>query len=192
MNMLQKSKSAIILCVLSIFLCCTSEDSNQNFEIEKAIVSVKLTAKGQNYEAVNVEVLDIHLLVIDDKSAPNCWLSLNAVNRGVYNLLDLKEGFEANLVNGLKIPVGDIYEIKLVLGDNNSIAIDGETLPLVMNSVHQSGLEVRMEHHLNSNASYSILLDFDVEHSIEETYIENRIILKPVLGARLMASTEAL
>lgn len=185
MSMLHISRLTIILCVLTIIFNCSSEDSNQNFKFERATVDVKLSSTYSKYEAVNVEILDIHLLVIDDKSAPNCWLSLNAVNRGIYNLLDLKEGFEAQLVNNLKIPVGDIFELKLILGDSNSIVMDGKTLPLVMNSVHEHGLEVRLEHHLVSEANYSISLDFNIEQSIEESYIEDRIILKPVLSARL-------
>lgn len=185
MSMLRDSRLAIFLCILTIFLDCSSENSNQSFQIEKTTVAVKLSSTGSKYDAVNVEVLDIHLLVVDDKSAPNCWLSLNAVNRGVYNLLDLKDGLKAQLVSNLKIPVGNIYEIKLILGDKNSIVMDGKTLPLVMNSVHKKGLEIRMEHYLISKASYSISLNFNIEQSIEETYIENRIILKPVLDARL-------
>tara|TARA_R110001592_G_scaffold20142_5_gene82023 strand:+ start:1715 stop:2293 length:579 start_codon:yes stop_codon:yes gene_type:complete len=185
MRVLQKGRTAIFLSFLTIFLSCSSESINQDLELNKATVSVNLIGAQAEFDLVNIEVLDVQVKVIDDESVPNCWLSLNVNSKGIYNLLDLIDDSEANLVNSLKIPAGEIYEVKLVLGDNNTIVIDGKTLPLVMNSEHAKGLVVRTEKDLKSNTDYSFSINFDVKKSILKTNIKDRIILSPVLSVSL-------
>ncbi len=184
MNILRISRTTIFLSFLTIFLSCSTESINnnpENLQLNKTTVSVDLIGNQANYDAVNVEVLDVQMKVIDDESVANCWYSLNAKSNGVYNLLGLTENSAAKLVSDLKIPTGEIYEIKLVLGVNNTIVINGETLPLVMNSEQAKGLIIRLDKTLKANTTYSFALNFDVKQSIIETYIENRIILSPVL-----------
>lgn len=185
MSMLQKIRTSILLCFLTIFLSCSTENKNQNLELNKATVSVNLIGTQADFDLVNIEILDVQIKVIDDESISNCWLSLNANGKGIYNLLNLTEGSEAKLVNNLKIPAGEIYEVKLVLGDNNTIVIDGKTLPLVMNSEHAKGLIVRTENDLKINSNYSFSINFDVKKSILKTYIKDLIILSPVLSVNL-------
>lgn len=192
MNKLNLSKIVLILFVLVCFSNCSTENVNQDINIEKSNISVKLTNTLGNYDKVFVEVLDVHVLTIDDKTVSNCWLSLNAINTGIYNLPDLTDGDEALLVDDLQIPSGTIYEIKLVLGDNNSIVIDGNMFPLSMPSVHQQGLVIRNVNFLESDVNYELILEFDVDQSILRTDTPDYIILKPVIRSKLKALTESI
>tara|TARA_R110000868_G_scaffold410193_1_gene697554 strand:+ start:8585 stop:9169 length:585 start_codon:yes stop_codon:yes gene_type:complete len=188
MNILRISRTTIFLSFLTIFLSCSTESVNndtENLQLNKTTVFVDLIGNQADYDAVNVEVLDVQMKVIDDESVPNCWYSLNAKSNGIYNLLSLTENSSAKLVSDLKIPTGEIYEIKLVLGINNTIVLNGETLPLVMNSEQAKGLIIRLDKTLKADTTYSFLLNFDVKQSIIETYIENRIILSPVLNTSI-------
>ncbi len=182
MSKLNLFKIVFTLLFVAFFTNCSDENTFQ--DIEKANISVKLFDAPGDYEKVYVEIVDVLLLIIDDKTAPNCWLSLNA-KTGVYDLLDLTGGVEALLVDNIKIPTGIIYEIYLVLGDNNSIVIKGETLPLFTPSAHQKGLQIRVDQLLEPNKDYAFLLDFDVEQSILKTTIPDYIILKPEIRSAL-------
>tara|TARA_R110001592_G_scaffold253287_6_gene516210 strand:+ start:781 stop:1362 length:582 start_codon:yes stop_codon:yes gene_type:complete len=193
--MLHICRTSVFLSFLTIFLSCSTDSLNfniQDIQLDKTTVSVDLVGNKANFDAVNIEVLDVQVKVIDDETIPDCWLSLNANSKGVYNLLDLTENSTAQLVSGLKIPAGEIYEIKLVLGSNNTIVINGETLPLVMNSEHAKGLVVRTIKTLEPGMDYSFSLNFDVKQSILETYIDNRVILRPVLNTSIEAKSNNL
>lgn len=178
MNKLNLTKVILLLFFVACFTNCSNESVNQ--EIERASITVKLFDAPGDFEKVYVEIVDVLLLTIDDKSAPNCWLSLNAKG-GVYNLLDLTGGVEALLVEDLKIPAGMIYELKLVLGENNSIVTNGKALPLFTPFSHQKGLEMRIDQNLKNNMSYTFLIDFDVEQSILKTSTPDYFILSPEL-----------
>ena len=182
MNKLNLSKIVLMLLFAAFFTSCSDENADLN--LERANISVKLFDAPGDYEKVYVEIVDVLLLVIDDKTVPNCWYSLNA-KAGVYDLLDLTGGVEALLVDDLNIPAGLIYEIRLVLGDNNSLVINGKTLPLFTPSVHQKGLEIRVEELLKPNMDYTFLIDFDVEQSILKTSTPDYFILRPELRSNI-------
>jgi len=185
MNTLNKYNLLLLFCIVVFIFGCGTENADQ--EIEKTSISVKLVDAPGDYDKVFVEVLDVQLKVVDDESVENSWLSLNAINKGVYNLLDLTGGVEALLVDNLKIPSGMIYEIRLVLGDNNSIVIDGQTFQLAMPSMYQKGLVIRDVKFLKPNLNYNFILDFDVDQSILKTDTPDYIILSPVIRSNLEA-----
>ena len=182
MNKLNLYRIILMLFLVALFTNCSVE--NSSLDNEKASISVKLFDAPGDYEKVYVEIEDVLLLVIDDKTVPNCWLSLNA-KAGIYDLLDLTGGVEALLVDNIEIPTGIVYEIYLVLGDNNTIVTNGKTLPLFTPFAHQSGLQIRVDQDLKPNLNYTFLLDFDVNQSILKTQTEDYIILKPKLRSNI-------
>ena len=192
MNKLSLYKFVLML-IFGVFLTnCSTENAGQDFDIERASISVRFMDTPGGHEKVFIEVLDVQLLVIDDKIIPNCWLSLNAIDAGSNNLLDLTGDVETLLVDNLKIPTGTIYEIRLVLGENNSILTNGETISLAMPSIYQEGLVIRDVNFLDANVDYELVLEFDTDQSILRTNTPNYIILKPVIRSKLEALTESI
>ncbi len=183
MKSLSPFKHIIVLCIILLLTNCSTD--NSNFNIETTNVSVKLKSTSGNYQEVFIEVIDVHVKIIDDESVPNCWLSLNAINKGIYNLPDITEDTDLLLVDKLNIPSGVIYEIKLVLGNNNSMVLDNVTFALHMPSVHQEGLINRIEQNLRANTNYEFVLDFEIDQSILITNTPNYIILRPSIKATL-------
>lgn len=170
---------------LLVFSCSESEN---NTNTESAKLSVKLVDEPGDYQNVFVEVTDVMIKYDgandEDESG---WESVGLINPGVYDLLELTGGVSLELVNNASIETGLIKQIRLVLGDDNSVVLEGETepRPLSTPSAQQSGLKVMINQNISAGYNYDFILDFDVNESIVMAGNSGNIILKPVLRANL-------
>jgi hypothetical protein len=78
--------------------------------------------------------------------------------------------------------VQTVFQIRLILGDNNSIIDDGETYDLEIPSAQSFGLKVQVHAELMPDLSYKIILNFDADNSIQDTG-NGKYKLKPVIKA---------
>lgn len=131
-------------------------------------------APADAYQEVNVEVLQVEI-----HSSGGGWEITDIVNPGIYNLLDYTNGLDTLIFND-SLPVGKVSQIRLILGDNNTIMVDSVVYPLATPSAQQSGLKLQIHKELEANTAYAIILDFDVAKSVVETG-NGEYILKPVL-----------
>ena len=171
--------SATAILLLFVFVACTKNDSNNNDG--KSRLQVFLTDDPGDYDAVNVDVQDVQINFTTDTSGG--WESLPGVAKGVYNLLDLVDNKDTLLVNA-EIPSGRIQQIRLVLGDNNTIVVDGEESRLETPSAQQSGLKLNINQDVDAGIVYKMILDFDASRSIVTTG-SGKYILKPVIRTSL-------
>lgn len=81
----------------------------------------------------------------------------------------------------LDLPSGKISQVRLKLGDQNSVKIDGETHELKTPSGQQSGLKLKIDATLTEGISYSVLLDFDAARSVVKAGNSGNFNLKPVI-----------
>ncbi|MBO3115408.1 DUF4382 domain-containing protein [Winogradskyella sp. DF17] len=175
--------------VVLISACDDSNNSALNTPIEEgASLSIKLVDNPGDYENVFVEVIDV-LIKYESDSADdnNGWLSIGIIEPGIYDLLELTGGVNLPLVENEIIETGIIQQIRLVLGDSNSIVLSGESeaRPLTTPSAQQSGLKVMVNEPILPGFDYNFILDFDVDESIVVAGNSGNIILKPVLRANL-------
>lgn len=183
-----KFKGLLFLFAFSIVLFhCATDDASQTVEGTSKL-SIKLVDDPGDYEHVYIEVVDVRVKVNNDSDDDN-WQSLDAINTGVYDLLELTGGINVLLADEYEIPSGNLNQIRLVLGDDNTIVIDGETHPLTTPSAQQSGLKIRVNETLEPNFEYVFWLDFDVDESIVIAGNSGNIILKPVIRASAEVST---
>jgi len=70
--------------------------------------------------------------------------------------------------------------MRLILGSNNSVVIDGKTYDLKTPSAQQSGLKFNIHATLTDGIEYRLWIDFDASRSIVSTGSGNYI-LKPVI-----------
>ena len=70
----------------------------------------------------------------------------------------------AELSSG-KAPLYD--QLRLVLGNNNNIVVDGETHPLTIPSGAQSGLKIKVHKKLNKTLE-DLVVDFDAGLSVHQ------------------------
>lgn len=162
--------------------CSTNEpaaDGQSRFQ-------VRLTDAPGDYEAVWIDVEDVLINRGDDTTGDGGWESLPGVQAGDYNLLDLVNGKDTILVDAV-IPSGRINQLRLVLGDDNWITVNGEDLPLTTPSAQQSGLKLNIHADVTPGIEYGLTLDFDVAKSIVKAGNSGKYILKPVIRTILDA-----
>ncbi len=174
-------KSFIALTLLLGVASCSDNDENSNTVSGTAQLSLRLVDAPGDYDAVYIDVQDVVVKYQgSDDEAP-----LGAINTGVYDLLELTGGVSVLLVDG-EIPAGDVSQIRLVLGEDNSIVVNGETFPLATPSAQQSGLKIQLNQTLEEDVFYEYILDFDVDKSIVVQGNGNYS-LKPTIKASLVA-----
>ena len=125
---------------------------------------------------------------VDDENDKSTWESIGNINAGVYNLLELTGGITAVLADN-EVPAGAITQIRLLLGENNTIVMEGSEYPLKTPSGQQSGLKLQVNETLEAGYSYDFLIDFDVDKSVVLAGASDNINLKPVLRVTTKATT---
>ncbi|MEN9909374.1 MAG: hypothetical protein RLZZ540_2523 [Bacteroidota bacterium] len=154
------SFSLIAFICLSLVGCNSNDDSEQTSRL-----SVRMTDAPGDYDAVNIDVQDVLIKSGTDNNDDEGWVSVGNVTPKVYNLLDLTGGVDVLLADEI-VPSGFLGQVRLVLGDDNTVVKDGVTYPLKTPSAQQSGLKLKINQTLVGGVAYEFLLDFDVEHSI--------------------------
>ena len=137
-------------------------------------LSIRLTDEPINAEEVNVDIQSI--IIKTNEGFDSVALETAA---GIYNLLDYQDGVDT-LIGNVIIDFENIKEIRLILGENNSIKVDGVLYPLIIPSGGQTGLKIKVNIDVTNSELVEILIDFDALKSIVKkgngTYH-----LKPVL-----------
>ena len=163
-----------------VFYACQKENSAS---ADKARLQVYLTDAPGNYEEVVIDVQDIKINYSSDTA--NGWKSLSSVRTGAYDVLKLVNDKDT-LLGDAELDAGKIEQIRLVLGDNNYVKVDGQIIPLQTPSAQQSGLKLNIHQEVNAGVTYKLLLDFDAARSIVKTG-NNKYLLKPVIRTSLKA-----
>lgn len=144
----------------TVLISCNDKDDTEG----TSKVTVRMTDAPGDYDEVNVEIVDVMIKSNSDTS-DNGWVSIGNINPGIYNLLDLTGGINVVLADN-EVPSGFLGQIRLILGDENTVVKDGVTYALNTPSAQQSGLKLQVNQTLQAGATYNFLLDFDVEHSV--------------------------
>ncbi len=150
--------------------------------------------RPQNLQEVNIDVQQIHVFykearidtvnadsVVISEEGQGEWLDLS-FEPGILNLLDIPE--TDTLLASVDLPEGFYSEVRLVLGDDNTVVTeDGEVHDLMVPSGGQSGYKIKFDAQLYSGQSLDFTIEFDAEQSIHITG-NGRYMLNPVLNIR--------
>jgi hypothetical protein len=161
---------------------CSEEDGN------RARLEIRLTDAPGDYQEVNIDIqgVQVHSENTDNGSG---WKSLD-ISPGVYNLLELTNGLDT-LLGAVELPAGRISQVRLILGDDNTLKINGERKFLTTPSAQQSGLKLNVQQNLVEGIAYTLLLDFDAARSIVRAGASGKYLLKPVIRAVTEATSGA-
>lgn len=173
---MKKIMHALFLSLFAlVIVSCDKDNDNDN----KAQLSVLMTDAPGAYDAV---LIDLQRVEVTGDGADAIVLN---TNKAIYNLLDLTNGVNTLIATGDMEP-GTISQIRLILGPNNSVVVDGVSHPLSTPSAEQSGLKIQVHQTFEPGVAYTILLDFDATQSIKEKG-NGEYQLKPVIRTIDMA-----
>ncbi|KAA9035909.1 DUF4382 domain-containing protein [Ginsengibacter hankyongi] len=179
----------LFIAIVSFVSICTVA-CKKNSTTGPSRMTVSLTDDPSAYDAVNIDIQDIQVNSSADSGAQSGWTSLPLKRKGVYDLLDFKNGIDTVLASQ-ELPAGTVSQIRLVLGSNNSVVINGATFPLTTPSAQQSGLKLNIHATLVAGIEYKIWLDFDAGRSIVQTG-NGSYSLKPVIRTYTTATSGAI
>lgn len=162
----------------TLFFSCSKNESSA--EQSKARLEVYLTDDPANYDEVVIDVQDVKINYSNDD---NGWKSLSQVNRGSYDILQLVNDKDT-ILGKTDLDSGRIEQIRLILGPNNYVKVNGQTYALETPSAQQSGLKIKLNQDVSAGVLYKLLLDFDASRSIVKTG-NGKYILKPVIRATM-------
>ena len=188
-----KKNLSILFSFLLILLLISCNNEN---DMTTSHLKISLVDQAGDYESVNIDIKEIkvHSSTIkyeDEEEADQNedgeennddsggWVTLEGSDIGVVNILDYTNGHELTIYDS-EFPAGYITQIRLVLGDKNTVVVDGDSLDLKTPSGQQSGLKLKVNENLEAGLSYYLKLDFEAARSIVHTG-SDKYLLKPVI-----------
>ncbi|WP_299117363.1 DUF4382 domain-containing protein [uncultured Winogradskyella sp.] len=180
MKHLQATKA--LLYILLFFVCFTSctKDDISNSEAA-ANITVKLKSTIGQLNKVFIDIEDVQLKVKENEDLPNAWMSLNIINQGTHNACTLNEADPLLLVDHIKIEPTFVHKIRLVLGDNNFIDLNGLLMSLDVSNLGNATPSNLIRTELLANKTYEFVIDLDIDESIHFDEDQNMMILNPKL-----------
>jgi hypothetical protein len=146
---------AVIASATLLLSACKKESSNSTLQIRMTDAPVAL-------EEVNIDLMEVNVKFATDTSS---WVTLQTTP-GIYNLLGFQNGVDTLIAQG-SFPSNVVKEIRLVLGDRNSIKSNGQTYPLTIPSGSESGLKIKLNKQLQATLE-TLVIDFDAALSVKQ------------------------
>lgn len=132
------------------------------------------------FDAVNIVVdsVQAHIASSDTTSG---WVTLNSTPK-TYDLLQLTNGVNA-VIGQATVPAGQYSQVRLFIGSGSNIVVAGTSYPLTIPSGIETGLKLNVDATIQSDITYVLTLDFNVNQSITVTGnpLGGQFILKPVI-----------
>ncbi|HKB44566.1 MAG TPA: DUF4382 domain-containing protein, partial [Chitinophagaceae bacterium] len=134
------------------FTSCSKLDRNSN-DSNQTRLQVFLTDDPGPYQAVLIDVKDVQINYSNDSTGS--WQSLANVKQGQYDLLTLVNDKDTMLADA-DIKSGTIEQIRLVLGTENFVKINGVLIKLETPSAQQSGLKLNIHQVVTQGILYKV------------------------------------
>ncbi len=143
----------------------------ENREPITTYFQISLTDNPTELEEVNIDLQGVIIYGTEGTDSIELGTAV-----GIYNLLDYQNGIDT-LIAGATIELDTIKQVRLVLGENNTVKAGGEIFDLKIPS--KKGLRLKMCAPLADFDTYILELDFDAEKSVHKT--GQGYIMKPVI-----------
>lgn len=173
-----KTLSITLIAVAILMWGCESTLDSGNGTGTGTMV-VKLHDAPVDYDEVNISVARVE--VNNTENEEEGWTVISEPNE-TYNILELVNGnFE--VLADAELEPGTYKQIRLILNDENTVVIEGETFNLFVPSGEQTGVKLNIDAEIQEGIVYTLLLDFDANRSVVKRGVANEYNLKPVIRA---------
>lgn len=172
-----RTKVMLMVFAAGLMLAGITSCRNGREEVGRLEIRMADSPSPYNYDAIYLDVVGVEVSV-EQECCGTTWTTVRS-GSGVYNLLTLVNGVDVILCNE-EFPAGHIEQVRLILGDGNTIVVDGVSHPLIVPSGSQTGLKIIVHDELETDERMTLILDFDAAHSINLTG-SGTYHLKPVM-----------
>lgn len=156
---------------------CGSSSSNDG----PARINVRLVDAPGDYVQLFLDVREVQI------NGPDGWQTLGTWTGGPIDLLTLTNGVSETLAENAPIAAGHYGQMRLLLGPNNTVVVDGiaEPQPLKVPSGMQSGVKLNVNFDVEPGTTKDVFIDFDAHKSIfvHRAGNSDQYILRPVVRA---------
>lgn len=174
---MKKLSFLIILAFLAVMTACNKNNSSDPGA--NPVFAVKLTDAPAGYDAVNVEIISM------EANLGNGWVVFPVEYPAIYNLQEFSNGNTMILIGDTSLAPCMMSELRLVLGTNNTVVVDGIPCELKTPSGQTSGYKIKMDPQMMEHGGlYRLVIDFDVATSVHMTG-NGKYMLKPVVRGYL-------
>jgi hypothetical protein len=178
----------VTLTVISLGILFTLQTGCKKDD-EEGTASFSVSLKSTNaaraiYNEVNIDIQSASIHTSTNPDETGGWFELPTYT-GIYDLLDYEAGNDTIIALAPFLEVQTVSQIRLILGDANTIIVDGVTYDLDTPSAQTSGLKIQIHAELQPNLAYKVVLNFDVDKSIVKTGNDNYK-LTPVINATVV------
>ena len=147
--------------IITFFIFLVVSSCKKDVET-KAEVSVYLQdAPAASYEKIKIELKGVSVY----SQASGSWVTLT-VDNGIFDLLTLDSLHQAFL-GKIKISGGDISDLQLTIGSQNTVTVSGIDYPLVLDESDLDKLKVKISDSVSGGSSYKLTIDFKASESID-------------------------
>jgi len=183
MTLFQNPK-ALLISLLAIILFSSCSKEEESTTLENSLVNVKLIGTQTQLSRLNLEILDVQLRVLEDENDPKAWLSLNTINTGIHDLTDFTGNHVITLVDFEQVPSEFIYNIKIVLGDENSVVKNNIEYVVDIESEYENASVNVLEKQLVENKLYEFTVELNIDESVRFDS-ENKAKLNPRMSTEM-------
>ncbi|HLT06364.1 MAG TPA: DUF4382 domain-containing protein [Cyclobacteriaceae bacterium] len=149
-------------------------------ETGMALVNFRLIDAPGDYDQAWIEFEGVEIFRSNDRQATEgewIYVPYDQADRQVEVSKLVNEA--ALLLGRREVPVGGIFKIRLMLGDEHYLQKNGKDRSLTLASPEKAAVEMDVNFMLERNLSYDIYLDVDLERSIKVTADSTKYILDP-------------
>jgi hypothetical protein len=125
-------------------------------------LKIRLTDFPINAQEVNVHIKEVRVKFANDTTET----TLNT-KEAIYNLLDYQDGKDTVIAQGNLSATNTVRELRVILGDSNTLKINNEVYHLNIPVSLRSGTKIIIDKKLNKSIE-SVVLDFDAGLSVVE------------------------
>ncbi|MCC5940833.1 MAG: DUF4382 domain-containing protein [Balneolaceae bacterium] len=180
-----------LLILLLGALVAVSCSDNASSDSDHGTLRVFLTDAPGNYEAVYVDIQAVRIHRSSDaEDGESGWIDINTEPM-IVDLLQLTNG-KFEILGETDLEPGRYNQLRLILGENNEVVIDGETHNLTTPSAQQSGLKLQLNADIEGGQMHTLILDFDASRSIVRAGNSGMYILKPVIRTAWLEQSGAI
>ena len=164
-----------------VFLGTTSCSENELSNGELSGVTVSLKTTSSDATDVFLEIEDVQVRISEDVNSTSSWVSLKTINSGTHNVSDLNDELELMLVDQFEMVSTYIYEIRLVLGDNNFLSINETLVSLDVDGSGSKTPSNLVGTEFTGNSAYNVIINLDLDQSISYNESEGMMVFNPEL-----------